>query len=70
MSRHFIVKIESFEGRDAYLQCGNNKQDYLFCIISIDDRGSTEIIDNGYRSFGEAANAWPEAANAHNGAAC
>jgi hypothetical protein len=64
MERQFIVKLESFEGRDTYVQCGNDKQDYLFCVVSVGDDNDAEIIDNGYRSFSEAAKAWPDALNA------
>jgi len=64
MERQFIVRVDSFEGRDTYLRCGDYKQDHLFCVISIDGEGKPEIVDNGYRSFGEAAEAWPDAINA------
>jgi hypothetical protein len=64
MERKFIVKLESFEGRDTYVRCGDDRQDFLYCIISVGDDGSAEIVDNSYRSFGEAATAWPDAANA------
>jgi len=64
MDRQFIVKIESFEGRDISIQCGDGQQDYLYCVVNIDDDGSAEIVDNGYRSFSEAAKAWPDATNA------
>jgi hypothetical protein len=60
MERQFIVKIESFEGDDTYVRCGDDKQDYLFCVISIGDDGNAEIVDSGYRSFDEAAVAWPD----------
>lgn len=66
MERQFIVKLESFEGKDTYIQCGNSDQDYLYCVVSVDDDGDAEIIDNGYRSFAEAAKAWPHALNAKN----
>jgi hypothetical protein len=64
MDRQFIVKLESFEGRDTYVQCGNDKQDYLYCVVSVGDDGDAEIVDNGYRSLSEAAKAWPDALNA------
>jgi hypothetical protein len=64
MDRQFIVKIESFEGRDTYVRCGDDEQDYLYCVISADDDGEVEVVDNGYRSFTEAAKAWPDAMNA------
>jgi len=59
---YHIIKIESFEGRDTYLRCGNDRQDYLYGIVGITTTGQAEIIDSGYRSFDEAAAAWPEAA--------
>jgi hypothetical protein len=64
MPEHYIVKIESFEGNDTYLNCGDDNQDWLFCVIAVDEDGSAEIVDNAYRSLGEAAEAWPHAANA------
>jgi hypothetical protein len=33
MERQFIVKIESFEGKDTYVRCGDDQQDYLFCVV-------------------------------------
>ena len=68
MGQQFIVKIESFDGRDTYLHCGNDHQDYLFCVVRVGDDGA-DIVDSGYRSFGEAAEAWPDATNAKSGAA-
>lgn len=69
MERQFIVKIESFDGSDTYIHCGNDRQDYLYCIISVGDDGDAGIVDNGYRSFSEAAEAWPDAVNAKSKAA-
>jgi hypothetical protein len=62
MERTFIVKIESFEGDDTYVRCGDDRQNYLFCVVSVDPNGHAEIVDSGYRSFSEAAEAWPDAA--------
>lgn len=63
MPHYYIVKIESFEGRDVHLCCGDDHQDYLFCVIRADGVGCAEIVDNGYRSLDEAAAAWPQAAS-------
>lgn len=60
-SRIFILKIESFEGRDTFVRCGDDDQDYLFAVVSVDEKGRAEIVDGGYRSYDEAAVAWPEA---------
>jgi hypothetical protein len=65
--RHFIVKIESFDGRDTYLHCGDDNQDYLFAVVSVDADGRAEIVDSAYRSYEEAAATWPEAASAKKG---
>ena len=62
MQNQFIVKIESFEGDDTYVRCGDDRQDYLFCVVTVDAEDHAEIVDSGYRSFDEAAKAWPEAA--------
>lgn len=61
MAQHFIIKIESFEGRDTYIRCGSEDQDYLFAVVAVDESGNTEIVDSGYRSLDEVARAWPEA---------
>ena len=64
MDQHYIIRIESFEGRDTHLFCGDAGQDYLFAVVGIGDDHSAEIVDGGYRSFEEAALAWPHALNA------
>jgi hypothetical protein len=56
----FVVKLESYEGEDTFLRCGNEGQDFLFAIALLVD-GYLEIIDNGYRTQIEALEAWPEA---------
>jgi hypothetical protein len=62
MNRHVIIKIESFEGQDTYLRCGNDDQDFLFAVVTIDDAGDAEIVDSGYRSYEEAVAGWPDTA--------
>ncbi len=61
MGRTVIVKIESFDGRDTFLHCGDDDQDFLFAVISVDAKGQAEVVDSAYRSYEEAAEAWPEA---------
>ena len=60
MDRVFIVKLESYDGRDTFLHCGNDTQDFLFAV-GINNAGEAEILDSGYRSYEEAADAWPHA---------
>jgi hypothetical protein len=53
-----MLKIESYEGEDTYLRCGDDTQDYIYCIVLIGDNGEAEIIDSGYRSRQEAISVW------------
>ena len=59
--RLFIVRIESYQGRDTYVRCGDEAQDYLYAVGSLNADGNAEIVDCGSRSVEEAAEAWPEA---------
>lgn len=56
-----VVKLESFEGSDTFLQCGDDMRDHLFAIIAVEPDGSAEVVDSAYRTFDEAIEAWPEA---------
>lgn len=65
----YILKIDSYEGdtteRFQYSRSRPTKK--LYAIILIPDRGGAEnpgkaeIIDDGYRSYDEAKEAWKEA---------
>lgn len=59
--RVFVIKIESYEGDDTFLRCGDDQQDYLYAIIEIGEDGTADIVDSSYRSLGEALEAWPQA---------
>ena len=61
-TRHVVVKIESYEGKDTFLSCGDDQQDHLFAIVAVDPDGTAEIVDSSYRTMTEAIKAWPEAA--------
>lgn len=60
MQRLYVVMIESYDGDDTYLHCGNESQNHLFCVVRVDTEGQAEIIDNGYLTYKEALEAWPE----------
>lgn len=60
MTQHFVVKIESYDGCDTYIHCGSDDQDYLFAVVAVDEAGSAEVVDSGYRSRDEAIRAWPQ----------
>ena len=61
-TRHVILRIDSYEGSDTFLRCGDERQDYLYAIVAVDPDGAAEIVDSSYRSMAEAVEAWPEAA--------
>jgi len=56
----YLLRLDSYEGADTFLHCGNAKQDHLYCIVTRSKKGEFEIIDNGYRTKQEALAAWPE----------
>lgn len=60
--KHFILKIESFEGEGTHIRCGDDdgSQDFLFCVVVTKRDGSAEIVDSGYRSEAELRQAWTE----------
>jgi len=62
-STYHIVLIESFQGEDTYLECGDDEltRNYLYCIVEVGPDGIAGIADNAYRSVDEAARAWPHA---------
>lgn len=57
---YFAIRIDSFEGSDTYLRCGDDEQDFLYCVVKTLPDGTAEIIDSAYRSYDELADAWPE----------
>ena len=59
--RLFVLRIDSYEASDTFLYCGNERQNYLYAIVSADGEGRAEIVDSSYRTREEAIEAWPEA---------
>ncbi|MFO0827922.1 MAG: hypothetical protein U0572_07195 [Phycisphaerales bacterium] len=63
ITRTVVVRIDSYEGEDTRVFCGDFfEQDYLYCIVVVHEDGSAGIVDTGYRSYTEAIDAWPDAA--------
>ena len=61
MNRHFILRIESYDGRDTHIWCGDDERDFIYVVGCLDEYGHAEVVDCGYRSLEEAAQAGPEA---------
>lgn len=58
-SKFYVLKLESYEGRDTFLYCGNDTQDYLYCVVGFTEDGKLEIVDSSYRTVDEVLAAWP-----------
>jgi hypothetical protein len=58
---YVVLKIESYQGEDTFLRCGDEHQDYLYAVVAVEADGSAGIVDSSYRSMVEALEAWPEA---------
>lgn len=61
MGRNFIVRLDSYDGDDTFLHCGDTTKDYLFAIVHVSRSGNAVVVDIGYRSLEEAIEAWPDA---------
>jgi len=63
MSReHYILRLESFGGKNTYVHCGDHQQDFLFGVVATHPDGTASVIDSGYRSEEEAHTAWSDIA--------
>lgn len=58
----YIVEIAQVLGDETtiYLETDGNAVKSVFAILEISDGGAS-IVDNCYRTIGEAQSAWPEA---------
>lgn len=67
MRRYLIVRVDSYEGEDTHIRCGDEagSQRHLYCVVASDVDEHAQIVDSGYRTYAEAAAAWPEAAVAN-----
>jgi hypothetical protein len=61
-TKNYIVEIERLDGDDTtiYLEADGETVNHLFAIVAIAERGAC-IVDNCYRSIGEAQKSWPDA---------
>ena len=62
MTKTYIVEIPQVMGDETtiYLETDGNAVKSLFAIVEISDGGAS-VVDNCYRTIGEAQHAWPEA---------
>lgn len=61
-AKSYIVEISVIDGDETlvYLEADGQPVESLYAVVAIAERGAC-IIDNCYRSIGEAQKAWPEA---------
>lgn len=53
--KYYVMKIQSYDGRDNQLHCGDRRrtQDFLYCIVKTIGPDTAELWDCGYRSEAE-----------------
>jgi hypothetical protein len=60
---HYVLRVESYVGehsaRAQHVQ-SDTQAEAVYAIVRVDREGA-EIIDDGYRSWDEAKQAWPQA---------
>ena len=58
----YIVAIEPLDGKQVqiYITSDGEVNATVYAVLSVDSHGAG-IVDSGYRSVAEAAEAWPEA---------
>jgi hypothetical protein len=61
-TKTYVVEISQVLGDETtiYLEADGDAVKSLFAIVEISDSGAS-VVDNCYRTIGEAQRAWPEA---------
>ena len=60
---HYVLRIESYVGEHSAREQqvrSDTQAEAVYAIVRVDTEGA-EIVDDGYRSRGEAIRAWPQA---------
>ena len=37
---NYVLKVESFEGREVFVRVGSEDQDHIYCVVAVDDNGA------------------------------
>ena len=57
MKKHYILKIDSYEGEESSLMVNANGSDAMYVVLVVEGQ-SAEIIDWGYSTVDDLRAAW------------
>ena len=57
MKKHYILKLDSYEGEESSLTVNANGSDALYVVLVVDGK-SAEIVDWGYETVEQLLEAW------------
>jgi len=57
MKKHYILKIDSYDGDESALMVNANGSDAMYVVLVIEGQ-SAEIVDWGYETVGQLLEAW------------
>ena len=57
MKKHYILKIDSYEGDESSLTVNANGSDAMYVVLVVEGQ-SAEIVDWGYSTVDELLAAW------------
>ena len=55
--KHYILKIDSYEGEESSLMVNANGSDAMYVVLAVEGR-SAEIVDWGYETVEQLLEAW------------
>lgn len=57
MKKHYILKIDSYEGEESSLTVNANGSDAMYVVLVVEGQ-SAEIVDWGYETVEQLLEAW------------
>ena len=57
MKKHYILKIDSYEGEESSLTVNANGSDVMYAVLVVEGQ-SAEIVDCGYSTVYDLLAAW------------
>lgn len=57
MKKHYILKLDSYEGEESSLTVNANGSDAMYVVLVVDGK-SAEIVDWGYETVEQLLEAW------------
>ena len=57
MKKHYILKLDSYEGDGSSLIVNAGESGYMYVVLCVEDK-SADIVDWGYETVDELLEAW------------